>query len=170
MERTYIIPLRKEFQKVPTYKKSKKATKAIKEFIMRHMKAKDFEAVKILNELNNQVWMHGIRNPPSKVHVDCKKLENGNVLVQLHGKAFPAEKKEEKKGIAAKLAEKVTGKKAEAKPSEKKDEHAGHSHEEHHAGHNHETEKKPAAKPAAPMPKPAPAKPTPAKHNQEQKR
>ena len=29
MERTYIIPLRKEFQKVPTYKKSKKAVKEI---------------------------------------------------------------------------------------------------------------------------------------------
>ncbi|MEK6849884.1 MAG: 50S ribosomal protein L31e [Nanoarchaeota archaeon] len=109
MERTYIIPLRKEFQKVPTYKKSKKAVKAIKEFVIRHMKAKNFEVIKIQNELNNHVWINGIRNPPAKVKVNCKTMENGDVLVQLFGQAFPEVVKEEKKGIAQKLAEKVTG-------------------------------------------------------------
>lgn len=153
MERTYTIPLRKEFQKVPTYKKSKKATKAIKEFVVRHMKAADFEAVKILNELNNQVWMHGIRNPPSKVKVNCKKLENGNVLVQLFGQPFPEAKKEEKKGVAAKLAEKVAGKKPEAKS----------------ADHNKEATKAPAKAPAAQQKTPEAPK-TVHKANPEQKR
>jgi ribosomal protein L31E len=125
MERTYTIPLRKEFQKVPTYKKSKKAMKAIKEFMVRHMHAANFEAVKVLNELNNEVWMHGIRNPPPKIKVTCKKLENGNVLVQLFGQPFPEAKKEEKKqGMASKVAEKITGKAPmkgpESKQTEKK--------------------------------------------------
>ncbi len=156
MERTYTIPLRKEFQKVPTYKKSKKAMKAIKEFMMRHMHAANFEAVKVLNELNNQVWLHGIRNPPPKIKVICKKLENGNVLVQLFGQPFPEEKKEEKKkGIASKIVEKVTGKK-----EEKKDEHTAHA------------EKKPeaTAKPSAQPAKPAPAGTHSHKPNQENKR
>jgi ribosomal protein L31E len=153
MERTYTIPLRKEYQKVPTYKKSKKAMKAIKEFIIRHMKAKNFEAVKVQNEVNEAIWTHGIRNPPHHIKINAKKLDDGDVLVQLFGLPFPEAKQEAKKqGIAAKMAEKLTGKKA----PEKKDEHANHDH---------------AKSAAKPTPAPA-AKPlnTTHKPNQENKR
>lgn len=155
MERTYIIPLRREYQKTATYKRSKKATKAIKEFIVRHMKAADFNAVKLLNELNHEMWKHGIRNPPHKIKVIAKKDDKGVVMVQLFGHKFPeAAKAPEKKGVAAKLAEKVG----------KKDEHAGHTHEAPAEPKKETPKAKPeAAKPAA---KPAP---TP-KPNQEQKR
>ena len=118
IERTYIIPLRKEFQKVPTYKKSKKAAKTVKEFVSRHMKT-EIERVKVLNEVNNYVWKHGIRNPPPRVNVVCRKDEKGTVLVQLFGKSFPEEKVEESKGIVQKVAEAVTGKKEETKTIEK---------------------------------------------------
>lgn len=163
LERTYVVPLRREFQKVATYKKSKKATKAVKEFIVRHMKAADFNAVKLLNELNQELWKHGIRNPPHKVKVVCRRDDKGVVMVQLFGQPFPESAKvEEKKSGIKKMTEKITGKKEES--------HEGHDH----AGHTHEApkapEKKEAPKPAAP--KPAPAKPAAPsqKPNQEQKR
>ena len=38
LERTYIIPLRREWLKVPEYKRTNKAVKAIRQFIVRHMK------------------------------------------------------------------------------------------------------------------------------------
>jgi len=162
MERTYIIPLRREYQKTATYKRSKKATKAVKEFMVRHMKAADFNSVKLLNELNQEIWKHGIRNPPNKVKVVAKKDDKGVVTVQLFGKPFPeAPKAPEKKGIAAKVAEKMG----------KKDEH-DHKHEEKPAAtpEKKAEPKKEAPAPAAPKPAPAKAPAAPAKHNQEQKR
>ena len=66
MERIYNIPLRKEFQKAPRYKKSGKAMRAIKEFILKHTKVKDIRVGKYLNEL---VWKNGPKNPPHKVNV-----------------------------------------------------------------------------------------------------
>lgn len=167
LERTYIVPLRREYQKVATYKRTKKATKAVKEFVVRHMKAADFNAVKILNDLNEHLWLNGIRNPPHKVKIVCRRDDKGIVMVQLFGKSFPeAPKAEAKKGVAAKVAEKVGA--AAGKVADKvkaKDEHAGHDH----AGHDHKHDEKPAPKPAAPK-TPAPKAPAPAKHNQEQKR
>ena len=147
LERTYTIPLRSEYQKTATYKRTKKATKAIKEFIVRHMKAADFNAVKILHELNLEMWKHGIRNPPHKIKVNAKRDDKGIVMVQLFGQKFPeAAKAEEKKSVAQKLAEKVTG---------KKDEHAGHDHAAHEA---------PKAEPKKEAPKPASAKPAAPAH------
>src|SRR3989344_7463593 len=41
VERVYTIPLRRNFEKVPRYKKANKAIKTIKEFLVRHMKIYD---------------------------------------------------------------------------------------------------------------------------------
>ena len=41
LEREYVIPLRVQWKKVPRYKRAAKATKAIKEFLAKHMKVKD---------------------------------------------------------------------------------------------------------------------------------
>jgi len=178
LERTYTVPLRREYQKVATYKRTKKATKAVKEFVIRHMKAADFNAVKILNELNEHLWLHGIRNPPHKVKIVCRRDDKGIVMVQLFGKSFPeAPKEPEKKGTAAKLAEKVgaaAGKVGSvvADKIKAKDEHEGHDH----AGHDHAEPKKEEKKPKPPVPKPAPGhvpaqpQPTPVRKNPEQKR
>jgi len=73
MERIYNIPLRKEFQKAPRYKKSGKAIRAIKEFTLKHMEAKEVKIGKYLNEL---VWKNGPKNPPHKVNVKITKEED----------------------------------------------------------------------------------------------
>ncbi|MAF34852.1 hypothetical protein CMO91_03320 [Candidatus Woesearchaeota archaeon] len=100
MERTYIIPLRKEWLKAPRYKRAKKAVTALKEFIQRHMKS---ETVKIGKKLNHALWERGIKNPPHKIKVNCKKEEE-HCLVELHGHKFEEKKVEEpKKGLADKL-------------------------------------------------------------------
>ncbi|MDP6293310.1 MAG: 50S ribosomal protein L31e [Candidatus Woesearchaeota archaeon] len=100
MERTYIIPLRREWLKAPRYKRAKKAVTALKEFIQRHMKK---ETVKIGKALNHALWERGIKNPPHKIKVNCK-TEDDHCLVELHGHKFPEKKQEEvKKGLADKL-------------------------------------------------------------------
>src|SRR3989344_4558909 len=47
LEREYIIPLRRTWLKVPEYKRGKKAVKAIKLFLVRHMKVYDRDIRKI---------------------------------------------------------------------------------------------------------------------------
>ena len=82
LERVYTVPLRKEFRKVPRWQKTKKATKALKEFLQKHMKSSD---VRLERELNENVWTHGIKNPPHKVKVTAVKDESGIVRAQLFG-------------------------------------------------------------------------------------
>ena len=93
LERTYVIPLRRETLKVPNFKKANKAVRAIKQFISKHMKS---ETVAVGKYLNLFVWKHGAKNPPHKVQVTASKDDKGKVLVEIVG--APKEKpKEEKK-------------------------------------------------------------------------
>ena len=75
VEREYIIPLRREFLKVPVYKRTGRAIKAIKQFIAKHMKVphRDLDKVKLDVYFNNNVWFKGRANPPSKVKVKARK-------------------------------------------------------------------------------------------------
>ena len=113
MERTYIIPLRKEFLKAQRYKRAKKAITGVKIFLKRHMKSDDLHLGKYLNE---EIWSRGIKNPPTKVKVLVKKMDDGKVVAELVGKPFPVleKKKSEKKekGKIEETVEKLTGKKS----------------------------------------------------------
>lgn len=83
-EREYVIPLRVEWRKVPKYQRAAKAIKAIKEFLVRHMKIydRDLKKIKIDKYLNEQIWIRGIKMPPHKIKV--KAIKNGeNVQVEL---------------------------------------------------------------------------------------
>ena len=49
LERVYTIPLRKEYQKAPHYKRAKRAISAIYDFVQRHVKTNDIKIGKFLN-------------------------------------------------------------------------------------------------------------------------
>ncbi len=109
LERTYNVPLRKEFLKAPRWKRTPKAAKALKMFISRHMKS---ENVKIGKYANMELWKHGMKNPPHHIKVEAVKDEDGLVRVELVG--APKEKPELKPAKKGKSAPKP-----EAKPEEK---------------------------------------------------
>jgi large subunit ribosomal protein L31e len=71
IEREYTIPLRHRWKIVPTYKRANKAVKAIKEFLVRHMKIRDrdLDKIKVDKYLNEAIWARGIKHPPSKIKV-----------------------------------------------------------------------------------------------------
>lgn len=81
IERIMVIPLRKTKQ-APRTKRSVRAIKEIREFIMRHMKV-EADQVWIDASLNEKIWANGIRNPPSKVTVKAVKFDDGLVEVSL---------------------------------------------------------------------------------------
>lgn len=109
LERTYIVPLRTEWLKAPRYRRSKKAVNALMQFIMKHMKSDDVRVGKYLNE---EIWKHGIKNPPHKIKVNAKKYDDNSVKVELFGapeeKPVEAEKKPKKDEKEEKPAEAKT--------------------------------------------------------------
>ncbi len=135
-EKIFIIPLRKEWNKAPRYKRAKKALAATKEFIARHMKT---ASVKVGKGLNHELWSSGSKNPPNKIKVKSM-IEEGQALVELVDLPFEVKKvKEEKKTVKEKLLAKKDEKseaKAETKEVRKelekereimeKKEHEGH--------------------------------------------
>ncbi len=85
LEREYIVPLRKEWLKVPEYKRASKAVKALKQFIAKHMKIydRDLRKIKIDQILNNEIRFRGMRKPPAKIKIRAKKYDNDIVRVEL---------------------------------------------------------------------------------------
>lgn len=113
LERVYNVPLRKEFLKVAKFKRSKKAVKALAQFLVRHMKS---DKVKIGRHANMKIWERGIKNPPHHIKIVAKKDEEGNVFAELEGAPVdkpiePVEKKAGKKETKeeTKSEEKVEG-------------------------------------------------------------
>ncbi len=119
-ERTYNIPLRKEWLKTPKYKRAKKAVTAIKEFLVKHMKSDNIKLGKLLNL---DLWKHGIKNPPHHIKVTAIKEDDGTVKAELFGKKYEEFKKIEKveKTKKDELMEKL-GVKAAPKEEDKKEE------------------------------------------------
>lgn len=114
-ERTYNIPLRKEWLKVPNYERTPKAVRALREFVQKHMKAED---VKIGKYLNKELWKRGNKNPPYKVSVTAKWVEEKDkkyVKVELIGAPEEEKKEEKKKGILEKIKGEKEGEKEEKK-------------------------------------------------------
>ena len=103
IERTYNIPLRKEFRKVPRWKKTNKAVTALREFLVKHMKSED---VKLGTALNEKLGQHGIKNPPHHVKVNVTKDEKGIVSAELFGAKEKAEKKAARKVAKKKVQKK----------------------------------------------------------------
>jgi|ETN01SMinimDraft_4_1059930.scaffolds.fasta_scaffold65301_1 large subunit ribosomal protein L31e len=130
LERTYVIPLRKVYQRAPRWKRTPRAVKAVREFIVKHMKAAD---VKIGKHLNLLLWKDGMKNPPHKVEVECVKDKDAVVTVEMVG--APKEVKKEEKKPAKKAASKddkkkdvevavkdaLSGKEEETKKNEKEE-------------------------------------------------
>ncbi len=122
IEREYVIPLRAEWSKVPSYKRANKAVKAIKKFLVRHMKIRDRDLgkIKIDKYLNEEIWHRGIKSPPIRVKVRAR-MDGENVrveLVELHEKLKFKKAREEKKEKKGAEAHEKTHKHEEVKPEE----------------------------------------------------
>lgn len=123
LERTYNVPLRREYQKAPRWKRTEKAVVGLRQFLSKHMKS---ENILLSTSLNNELWKHGIKNPPHHVKVTATKDKEGVVHAELFGEKKESAKtkkavKEEKKESTVSKREtgKVTEEKKTATRSEK---------------------------------------------------
>ena len=117
-EKLFTIPLRREWVRVPRWRRTKRAADAVRAFVLRFAKAKD---VKIGRWLNLELWAKGAKSPPSKVAVkitkdkDIAKVE----LAKLQPKAIREAEKLKSKEAKKKKLEAV---KAAKEEKEKKEE------------------------------------------------
>jgi large subunit ribosomal protein L31e len=121
IERTYTIPLRSEFLKTPRWKRTKKAVKAAKEFLSKHMKSND---VRLGESINKELWKHGIKNPPGKVKVTVTKDSEGVVKAELFGAKVKTPKVESKGKLKHKKDAKETPKEVAKKEESKQEQEA----------------------------------------------
>ena len=119
IEREYTIPLREKCRVVPRYKKTNKAIRTIREFLVKHMtiRDRDLNKIKIDYNVNEAIWARGIRYPPHKIKI--KATKEGDIvkveMAQLSPKAIAKKARLEKR-------ETMAAKQPEA-----------HEHEEHKA-------------------------------------
>lgn len=78
-EQIYIIPLR-DVQHTPRWERGKRAMKAIRDFLSRHMES---EEIKLDQSINEAVWERGSHKPPSRIRVRAMKFEDGQVQAEL---------------------------------------------------------------------------------------
>jgi large subunit ribosomal protein L31e len=76
-ERIYTIPFRKVWA-TPRGKRTPRASRTLRAFAKRHMKA---EKVEISNDVNEELWARGIRKPPREIKVRLVKDKEGRVIV-----------------------------------------------------------------------------------------
>ena len=122
IEREYIIPLRREWNKVARYRRAEKAITAIRKFLVRHMKIRDRDVkkIKIDKYLNEEIWFRGIKKPPAKIKI--KAIKEGDIvrveLVDYSEKAKFKKAREEK--VVKEGAEKAKKKKDTLKGTSEK--------------------------------------------------
>ncbi|HLC95794.1 MAG TPA: 50S ribosomal protein L31e [Candidatus Nanoarchaeia archaeon] len=110
LERTYNVPLRKEFNKAPRWNRTPKAVRALRSFIAKHMKSED---VRIGKFANWELWKHGIKNPPHHIKVTAIRDQEGTVFVELAGApAIHTDEPQKKRFSKKKLKEEKAAKKA----------------------------------------------------------
>jgi large subunit ribosomal protein L31e len=80
-ERIITVPLR-VVRTVPRTKRAPRAIKAIREHVVRHLKAKT-EDVWIDPQINEILWARGIEQPPKRIRVKVIKFEDELVEVSL---------------------------------------------------------------------------------------
>lgn len=76
-ERVYTIPFRRVWA-TPRGKRTPRASRMLRDFARRHMKAED---IQISNEVNEELWARGIKKPPRQIKVRLVKDKEGKVYV-----------------------------------------------------------------------------------------
>jgi len=119
-ERTYTIPLRRGWQKVPRWRRAKRAVSEIQTYLKKHTKSKEVRIDKWINEL---VWGKGAKNPPSKITIKVSFDKDKAIaeLTELPGKAKRL--KEAEKSLVDKLKKKSLLKLVKDEKTKKVDEH-----------------------------------------------
>ncbi len=117
-EMMYTVPLKYAWCG-PHNDRTRKAVTILKKFLIRHMKS---ENVHLTEELNEELWKHGMKNPPRRIKIRAVLLSTGEIWATLPESKFPFEQEKEEKKVKEKeesVKEEVKEEKEETKAEEK---------------------------------------------------
>ncbi len=80
LDRIYVVPLRKTLA-APHNRRGKHAIELLKKFVVRHMKPDG--GLIITQAVNERIWEHGVKKPPTKIRIRATKNTEGFVTVAL---------------------------------------------------------------------------------------
>jgi len=118
-EKIYVIPLRRIFLGFPKYKRANKALRGVREYLEKHLKS---DKIRIGKGLNEEIWKHGIKEPPHHVKVIAKKDKDGVINAELFGYVDRKAKRleEKQKALASKKPKEESNKKDKPKEDDTK--------------------------------------------------
>ncbi len=118
-EKIYVIPLRRIFLGFPKYKRANKALRGVREYLEKHLKS---DKIRIGKGLNEEIWKHGIKEPPHHVKVIAKKDKDGVITAELFGYVDRKAKRleEKQKALASKKPKEESNKKDKPKEDDAK--------------------------------------------------
>jgi len=117
-EMMYTVPLKYAWCG-PHNDRTRKAVTILKKFLIKHMKS---ENVHLTEELNEELWKHGMKNPPRRIKIRAVLLSTGEIWATLPESKFPFEKKKEEEKIEKKEREKEEKEQEQGKKEEIKEE------------------------------------------------
>lgn len=120
--RVYVVPLRRKTETVPTWRRTKKSMKVLKEFILKHTKADKVNVSRWVNEL---IWGKGGKNIIPRITVKVSLKEEDKVKVaHVDLDVLPSRAKRVEKKVSEKktLREKIKAKFAKKEDEETKEE------------------------------------------------
>jgi large subunit ribosomal protein L31e len=114
IEKVYTVPLRSGWVKEPRSKRSNRAMRDLKAFVLKHAKTKDVKISKGINEL---IFARGFQKPPSRIKVE---VSGDKEIAQIKLPGEVIEDKTEKKGGIAGLKDRLTGRGEDKKGKDSK--------------------------------------------------
>lgn len=103
-ERVYVIPLRSSVSKAARDKRTGKAVRTVRDFLIRHTGA---ERVNVSQKINQTLWKSSRQRPPKSIQVRVR-VDDGTAIVKTMNEMFIEKAKEEPKGRLEQLRDKVT--------------------------------------------------------------
>ena len=79
LERVFTIPIKRHIINVPRNKRAPAAVKVMKNYVRRHMRARDAD-IWIDTPVNRKIWEKGIQKPPHSIRVRAVKFEDDNLV------------------------------------------------------------------------------------------
>lgn len=81
-ERIYTVSLGKLIytRGIPRKKRTPRAVRLVRQFVMKHLKV---EQVSLDNRLNEALWARGIQKPPRRIRIRCVKTQEDTAEVYL---------------------------------------------------------------------------------------
>lgn len=89
IDKVYTVPLRSGWGREQRSKRSSRAMRDLRAFVLKHAKVKDLKSIKISQGVNALIFARGFQKPPSRIKIEVSGTKD-LAQVKLPGEAIEA--------------------------------------------------------------------------------